>query len=340
MTATELALAPASRPLNVPPPLDRLAEDSRTSREDPRVLPPPAALSDRIAMTAAVTLPLLGCLIAALLLWQQGWMGWLHVGLLLGGWALTTLGITIGFHRLLSHRAFQTYGWIRAFWTLLGAMSVEGSPLIWCAVHRLHHQQSDQAGDPHSPHLHGSGFWNALRGLWFAHTGWLFTGYWSRPQLERFVPDLLADRLLTSVDRLYYVWVLFSLTLPAALGGLCSQSWQGAWLGLLWGGLVRIFLTHHITWSINSICHVWGRREFASADHSCNNWLCGLLAFGEGWHNNHHAFPNSARQGLAWWQFDASWLVIRTLQACRLAWKVRLPKPEWLAAKRLPRPQR
>lgn len=285
-------------------------------------------------MSLAVGLPFLGCLVAAALAWQQGFMGWLYVALLVGGWLITGSGITVGFHRLLTHRSFDTYPWVRRLWMALGALSVEGSPLIWCAVHRRHHELSDQPGDPHSPHLHGDGPLEMLRGLWHAQVGWLFTGYWSQPRLERYVPDLLADPVLVLVDRLYYLFVLASLAIPAAIGGLATWSWNGAFLGLLWGGLVRIFITHHITWSINSICHVFGTQDYESPDQSRNNWICGILGLGEGWHNTHHAFPTSARHGLAWWQFDLSWLMIRGLQAVGLAWNVRLPSREACAAKR------
>jgi stearoyl-CoA desaturase (delta-9 desaturase) len=311
------------------------AEEASRANVAVSELPPPGTIGNQVTMVVAVLMPLVGCVVAMVWLWQHGWMGWLYVGLLVGGWVLTGLGITIGFHRLLTHRSFETYGWLRALWMLAGALSVEGSPLVWCAIHRRHHQRSDKPGDPHSPHLHGGGFWNTVRGLWHSHTGWLFSGYWSFPDLKRYVPDLLADRLLVAVDRVYYVWVLLSLAVPAALGGLCTLSWTGALLGLIWGGLVRILLTHHITWSINSICHVIGRRHFQSGDHSRNNLICGILGFGEGWHNNHHAFPVSARHGLLWWQFDASWLIIRTMQLIGLAWNVRLPEARMLEAKRL-----
>jgi stearoyl-CoA desaturase (Delta-9 desaturase) len=137
------------------------------------------------------------------------------------------------------------------------------------------------------------------------------------------------------VDRMYYVWVLCSLALPTLVGGLVAWSWKGVLLGLIWGGLVRIFITHHITWSINSICHVFGQRDFEAHDQSRNNWLCGVLGLGEGWHNNHHAFPTSARHGLYWWQIDASWLVIRGMQAVGLVWNVVLPSERAQAAKRL-----
>jgi stearoyl-CoA desaturase (delta-9 desaturase) len=285
-------------------------------------------------MGMAVVLPFIGCIAAAILLWRWGFMGWLYVATLVGGWLLSGFGITIGFHRLLTHRSFETYRFVKLFWMAMGALSVEGSPLVWCAVHRRHHELSDLPGDPHSPHLHGEGLWNTLRGLWYAQTGWLFTGFWTSPDLPRYVPDLLADRALVVVDRLYYLWVLASLSLPALIGGLATWSLRGAVLGLLWGGLVRIFITHHITWSINSICHVFGRQDFEAHDHSRNNLLCGLLGLGEGWHNNHHAFPTSARHGLAWWQIDASWLVIRGMEMVGLAWNVRLPSDRVMLEKR------
>lgn len=295
---------------------------------------PPTSLAHKLIMATAVGLPFLGCLVAIVLCWQFGFMGWLYLGMLIGGWLLSGTGITIGFHRLLTHRAFETYPWMRMTWMALGALSVEGSPLVWCAVHRRHHEWSDRPGDPHSPHLHGESAWAIFRGLCYAHCGWLFTSYWTKPDLKRYVPDLLAEPLLVAVDRAYYVWVLLSLAIPTAIGGLVTWSWEGAALGLVWGGLVRIFITHHITWSINSICHVFGRQDFEAHDDSRNNWLCGLLGLGEGWHNNHHAFPTSARHGLAWWQFDFSWLVIRGMELVGLAWNVRLPGPRSLAAKR------
>ncbi len=285
-------------------------------------------------MGSAVVLPFLGCLTAIVLGWRFGFMGWVYLALLVGGWLASGLGITIGFHRLLTHRSFETYGWVRMFWMALGALSVEGSPLVWCAVHRRHHEYSDLPGDPHSPHLHGDGWWASLRGLWYAHVGWLFTGYWSDPDMERYIPDLLAEQPLVLVNRLYFLWVIVSLAIPTAIGGLIAGSWRGAALGLLWGGLVRIFMTHHITWSINSICHVFGRRDFEVGDDSRNNWLCGIFGLGEGWHNNHHAFPTSARHGLWWWQLDASWLVIRAMQALGLAWNVRQPSEKAMASRR------
>lgn len=171
----------------------------------------------------------------------------------------------------------------------------------------------------------------------------MFTGYWTRPELGKYVPDLMKDRLLVWVNRFYYLFVLASLAIPAALGygvelwlGDGTRSpWFGAFLGFLWGGLVRILWTHHVTWSINSVCHLFGKKHFESDDESTNNFWCALLSMGEGWHNNHHAFPSSARHGLYWYQFDLSWWIIRLMQACRLAWNVHLPSQHALAARRI-----
>lgn len=295
---------------------------------------PASSWRHKLAMSMAVSLPLVGFVTCIVLLWQVGWMGWLYLGLLVGGWLLTGLGITIGFHRMLAHRSFKTYSWMRAFWLGLGSLAVEGSPLSWAAVHRRHHAHSDKPGDPHSPHVHEGGWWNALKGVVHSHVGWLFTGYWCSLQTKKYVPDLLNDKIVVAMDRFYYVFVLMSLAIPTAIAGLVTMSWQGALLGLLWGGLARIFITHHITWSINSLCHIFGSRPFVSKDLSRNNLLCGLLAHGEGWHNNHHAFPSSARHGLEWWQFDLSWLIICGMQRLGLAWDVRTPSERSIRLKR------
>ena len=293
---------------------------------------PDADLTTRIAMLTAVVFPFLGLITAIVMLWQVGFMGWSYLAMMLVGWCVTSLGVTVGFHRLMSHKAFETYRWVRALWMVIGTMSVEGAPLIWCAVHRRHHSHSDRHGDPHSPNLHGKTFFGKIRGLWHGQVGWLFTGYWTKPNMEKYIPDLLKDRLLVGLNNWYGIFVLLSLVMPAAIGFLID-GWYGAMLGFIWGGLVRVFVTHHVTWSINSICHVWGSRDYSSNDHSTNNFICGFLAWGEGWHNNHHAFPSSARHGLKWWQFDVSWIVIRMMKLCGLAWDVKLPSAHALKAK-------
>lgn len=295
----------------------------------------PAGFGDRLIMLTAIVAPFVGFLLAVCYCWYVGWMGWPFLTMFLVAWAISGMGVTIGFHRLLTHNSFETFRPIRAMWMFFGALSVEGSPLVWCAVHRKHHAHSDHLGDPHSPHLYGKGFWNALKGFWYGHCGWLMTQHWSKPDLKRYVPDLLQDKLLVMVDKMYYIWVILSLALPTAIGALITMSWQGALLGLLWGGLARIFIGHHITWSINSVCHIFGKRHFRTTDRSTNNLICALLGWGEGWHNNHHAFPTSARHGLFWWQFDASWLVILGMQKLGLAWNVKLPTSTKMESQRI-----
>jgi len=297
-------------------------------------LHPEALMSQKVMMLLAVLLPFIGVIIGAVVTWQTGFMGWPYLAMILVGWIVTSLGITIGFHRLMSHKAFETYRWVRALWMCIGAMSVEGAPLVWCAVHRRHHSCSDREGDPHSPHLHDGGYWNMVKGLCYAQIGWLFAGYWSEPNVQKYIPDLMKDKLLVKLSQWYGIFVLLSFVIPTAIGYMI-EGFQGAMLGLLWGGFVRIFLAHHVTWSINSVCHVFGSRDYKSNDHSTNNPICGVLAMGEGWHNNHHAFPSSARHGLKWWQFDLSWLVISAMKKCGLAWNVKLPSHRALESKRV-----
>ncbi len=278
----------------------------------------------RIITAIAVVVPFLGLVAAAFFLWGYGF-SWTHLGLLLGMYVATGLGITVGFHRLFTHRSFETNKVVEFVLGVLGSMAMEAPVIQWAAQHRRHHQHSDKPGDPHSPHLHGHGLWALVRGFWHAHLGWVFRA--DSPHLMRYVPDLVSDRATRVVSRLFPLWVAIGLVLPAVLGGLITLSWLGVLLGFLWGGLVRIFMVHHITWSINSWCHLWGARTFRNDDHSRNSFVFGVLAFGEGWHNNHHAFPTSARHGLRWWQLDTSYLVIRGLALLGLARNVRAPSP-------------
>ena len=289
------------------------------------------SLTARVVNLLAVVLPFAGLVAAVVLLWGRGFH-WLQLGLLLGMYVLTILGITVGFHRLFTHRAFETNRAVKAILAVLGSMAVQGPLLKWVAVHRRHHQHSDEHDDPHSPHAHDGGVLGVLRGLWFAHVGWLFT-----PDVigwRRYVGDLTKDGLVRRISDLFPVWVVVGLLLPAVLGGLLTMTWSGVLLGFVWGGLVRIFLVHHVTWSINSVCHLWGSRPFNSGDESRNNFVMGVLALGEGWHNNHHAFPTSARHGLYWWQIDVSYWVIRGLERLGLAHKVRVPATAAVTAKR------
>ena len=284
----------------------------------------------RVVNLVAVIVPFAGLIAAVVLAWGWG-LDRVHLALLGGMWLATALGITVGYHRLFTHRSFETYRPVKVAFAMLGSMAVQGPLFKWVAQHRRHHQHSDHAEDPHSPHQHGAGLLGVVRGAWHAHVGWLFEP--DAPGLSRYVGDLSADRLLGRVSRLFPLWAAAGLVIPAALGGLLTLSWKGALLGFVWGGLVRVFLGHHVTWSINSVCHLWGSRPFRSDDESRNNVVFGVIALGEGWHNNHHAFPRSARHGLRWWEFDASYVVIRALERVGLAWKVNVPTPAAMDAK-------
>lgn len=286
------------------------------------------SLGMRVAILHAVIVPFLGLVAAVVLLWGWGFR-WIDLGLLLSMYVLTALGITVGFHRLFTHRAFETNRVIQFSLAVLGSMAVQGPLLKWVALHRRHHQHSDREGDPHSPHQLGRGLLGLLRGCWHAHLGWFFLP--DPPDLAHYVKDLRRNPTVRVASALFPLWVALGLFLPAVLGGLLTASWAGAVFGLLWGGLARIFLVQHVTWSINSICHVWGRQPFRSHDHSRNNALFGILGLGEGWHNNHHAFPSSARLGLQWWQIDVGYLVIRGLARLNLVWSVHLPRSDALA---------
>jgi len=272
-----------------------------------------------------VVAPLVGLLVAVYGLWGWGF-SWIDLVILAVMYTATGFGITIGYHRLFTHRSFETNRPVKFILAVLGSMAVEGPLLRWVATHRRHHQHSDQEADPHSPHRFGDGFWGVLAGWWHAHVGWIFKPI--VPGLDRYIQDLKKDKLLQSVSRLFGVWVALGLVIPAVAGGLLTGTWMGALLGFLWGGLVRVFLVHHATWSINSVCHLWGSRPYPTRDESRNNIFFGMLALGEGWHNNHHAFPTSARHGLRWWQLDVSYSVICVMKWLGLAWRVRVPAPQ------------
>lgn len=301
-------------------------------------LTPELTPTEKITTLVAIIVPFLGLILAIAMMWGWG-VGWLELGLLAGMYIATGLGVTIGFHRLFSHKSFEAFWPVKFLFGVLGSMSMQGPMLRWVAVHRRHHEHSDGEEDPHSPHGYGGGFLGVVRGLWHAHIGWMFDEKY--PNLRRYVRDLHDDRMVQFISRMFGLWVAIGLAIPTLIGWAVTGTWQGAALGLLWGGLVRIFVVHHATFSINSICHVWGYQSYRGEDESRNNFLCGWLGLGEGWHNNHHAFPASARHGLAIWEFDLSYLVIRALKLVGLAWDIRLPSPQALEAKVLrvePRP--
>ena len=287
----------------------------------------------KISNLIAVALPFVGLITAIVLLWNRA-IGPLELSLMIGMYVITCLGVTIGYHRMLTHRAFEASRPFRAVISVLGSMAIEGSVITWVADHRKHHAFTDHDGDPHSPHLSGPGFWGAVSGLWHAHIGWLFETV-GQADRERFAPDLVKDKMLQVIDKLFLLWLAISFAIPFALGWLIGGSLGTALTALLWGGLVRVFLLHHVTWSINSVCHFFGRRRFDIEDESRNVFWLAPLSMGEAWHHNHHAFPTSAFHGLRFWErmTDPTGLVIAGLEKLGLVWNVVRISPERQTAK-------
>jgi stearoyl-CoA desaturase (delta-9 desaturase) len=272
----------------------------------------------KIANVGAVVLPFFAFLAAIALAWNQV-VGWTDLAILGVMYFLTAFAITAGFHRLFTHRAFDSPRTVRYAFAALGSMAVQGPVISWVADHRKHHAFADDDGDPHSPHVgHGDGVAGVLRGLWHAHVGWLVREQ-GRADRRRFAPDLLEDPGMRWIDRNFEWLVVAGLVVPTAAGFLLTGTLAGAVTGLLWGGLVRVFLVHHVTWSVNSICHFLGTRRFVTEDESRNVAWLALPSLGESWHHNHHAFPRSADNALRWWQVDISGLVIRAMARAGLA---------------------
>jgi stearoyl-CoA desaturase (delta-9 desaturase) len=289
---------------------------------------------DRIATGTVTVVPFLALGVAVWQAWSHS-LYWSDLVVFAIMYTATGLGITVGFHRHLTHRAFKAKKPVRVALTIMGTAAIEGPVTAWVADHRKHHAFADEEGDPHSPHVgHSGGFRGALKGLLHAHVGWLFI-HDERGSKERYAPDLLEDPAIRFVDRTFLVWVLAGLALPFALGWAIGGSIHTALTGLLWGGAVRILLLHHVTYSINSLCHFFGRKSFDTGDESRNLAWLAPLSFGEAWHNNHHAFPTSAAHGLRWYQLDISALVIRGLERLGLAWDVVRVSPERMEKKAL-----
>jgi len=287
--------------------------------------------ADRIANLIGVVVPFVGVLVAVVLLWNH-WVDPTDLATLVAMYLLSGLGVTVGFHRLLTHRSFQTHPLVERTFAVLGSLSVEGSVLDWVADHRKHHAFSDREGDPHSPHIgHGTG----LAGLWHAHVGWLFETQ-GQADWKRYARDLYEDPQMRRIGRRFPALALLSLLIPTVAGFvLHGFTLSGAIRGCVWGGLVRIFLVHHVTWSVNSVCHFFGRRRFDVEDRSTNvGWLA-LVSLGESWHHNHHAFPHSAYHGLRRWEIDPSGIVISAMKRVGLARNVVRISPERQRSKSL-----
>jgi stearoyl-CoA desaturase (delta-9 desaturase) len=329
ITEQALPALPGAPPKPAPAPAGK---DTGPSAEEIRE---PVLVNVDRAITAVITaVPPLALLIVGWLAWNRE-LHWRDLAIFLIMYIPVTLGVTVGFHRLLTHRSFKTSAFMRGLLGVLGTMSVEGPVISWVADHRKHHAYSDRLGDPHSPHVdHGGGFRGALRGLAHAHVGWLFN-HSQRAARDRFAPDLVADPVISFVDATFVVWSLVGLAIPFGLGALIGGTVAAGLEGMLWGGAARIFVLHHVTYSINSLCHFFGRRRFATDDESRNLLWLAPLSFGEAWHNNHHAFPTSAVHGLGRGEIDFSGILISALEHAGLVWDVQRISPDRQAAKTL-----
>jgi stearoyl-CoA desaturase (Delta-9 desaturase) len=288
---------------------------------------------DRVASALVTALPPIMVAIGMWFGWTGNLLQWQDLLILAVSYVAVGTGVTVGFHRLLTHRSFKCSRLLRAAFAALGSAAAEGPVIDWVATHRKHHQYSDVEGDPHSPHVgHGSGFRGALRGLAHAHLGWVFSDMEVADE-QHYAKDLLSDPLIVFVDRTFIVWVIAGLAAAFGLGVALTGTVAGGLTGLLWGGAARIFFLHHATFSINSLCHFFGARDYDTADESRNLAWLAIPTWGEAWHNNHHAFPTSYRHGLRRWQIDPSAAVIRVLEMMGLAWDVVRVDPARMARK-------
>ena len=287
---------------------------------------------EQFALGVFIVVPVLGVLAAGFVLWGTG-LSWLDIALSAVFYVITLHGITVGFHRYFTHGSFKAKRALRIALAVAGQLAIQGPVTRWVADHRRHHAYSDEDGDPHSPWRYGTGFKALSKGLWHAHIGWLFNV--EQTDQRRFVPDLLADRDVMRVSKLFPVFVTISLLLPALLGGLITRSWQGALSAFFWASVVRIGVLHHVTWSINSICHAWGSRPFMTRDRAVNVWWLAVISGGESWHNLHHADPTCARHGVDKGQLDSSAVTIRAFEKLGWASDVRWPRASRLDARRV-----
>ncbi|WP_375491892.1 acyl-CoA desaturase [uncultured Jatrophihabitans sp.] len=282
---------------------------------------------EQLMLYSFVIVPFLAFLAAVPVLWGWG-LGWTDVILFVAFYIVSGLGITVGYHRLFTHKSFRANRPLRIGLAIAGSMAIEGPVIRWVADHRRHHAFSDREGDPHSPWRYGETTGALMKGLAYAHLGWMFDEM--HTNREKYTPDLMRDKDIRFVDKLFPVWLLVSMLAPALIGGLVAGSWAGALSAFFWASLVRVFLLHHVTWSINSICHTIGERPFQARDKSANFWPLAILSFGESWHNMHHADPTAARHGVLRGQLDSSARMIWLFEKFGWATDVRWPKPERL----------
>ncbi|MGD0198351.1 MAG: acyl-CoA desaturase [Solirubrobacteraceae bacterium] len=322
MASTQIELRASRRPDNAAP--------AQPAAE----LEPPGRFSalEKTATGLATGLPVAALGVGIWLAWAHA-LYWQDAVIFFACYVPSGLGITVGYHRLLTHRSFRAPRTVRAILAICGCTAIEGPPVEWVATHRKHHRFSDATGDPHTPHAdHGQGWLAPLRGLWHAHLGWVFRdGFASQ---LRYAPDLVDDRVISFIDRTFAFWAVAGLAIPFGLGYALTGTLDGALLGLLWGGAVRVLVLHHVTFSINSLCHYFGRQDYETGDESRNLAWLAPLSFGEAWHNNHHAFPTSAAHGLRRHQLDLSWLLIAGLARLGLATDVVVITPDRQATKR------
>ncbi|MCA1824238.1 MAG: acyl-CoA desaturase [Mycobacteriales bacterium] len=317
--------------------LDRATAPPRAPRVTAAAPPTPRPTTERknnaeqVALLLFVVLPFLATIAAAVVFWGRG-ISPLDVGLAIGMYYLSGHGVTAGFHRYFTHGSFKAKRGLRIALAIAGSLAIEGPVIRWVSDHRRHHAFSDRDGDPHSPHRYGEGVWALTKGLWWAHMGWLFDT--EQSSQAHYSPDLLADDDIRKVDDAFFLLTTASLLLPAVLGGLLTMSISGALTAFLWASLVRVFLLHHVTWSINSICHTFGARPYKTRDKSTNVPILAVLSMGESWHNLHHADPTCARHGVGRGQLDSTARLIWVFEKLGWVYDVRWPTPDRLAARR------
>lgn len=284
---------------------------------------------NKVILFLVVWVPIVATIFAIYLLWNR-MVNLTSLITMLVMFILGGFGITLGFHRMLTHKSFHAPNWVRAFLLACGSMTLQGPALHWAATHIQHHANSDMENDPHSPVHH----------FWHGHVGWILDDF--QPDVPKYAGPLLKDPLIVFMSRTFFLWVFLGFLIPTLVCGFFGMVHGGGWVGFgkgcfegfLWGGLVRVFLNHHVTWSVNSICHTFGGRDFETTDRSKNNFIFGILAMGEGWHNNHHAFPRSAFHGMKWWQIDPSGMLLRIMEKLGWAHNIVRIAPERLEKRR------